>query len=206
MPARSSDGLPMWWMDVLDAEGNPTEDRVTTKNYAQASRYEQGSALPLFYGGLTNTFEYNGISFSFFFYYSYGGKNYDYTMSTISHDGSSPGTQLIADELNSWTPTNTNTDIPVFIPNNSYNGNARSTRFLFDGSYVRLKNVTLAYSFPESLLTRIKLSGARVYVQGENLLTFTEHKGLGPEVGLSGFDDNDVPNAKTITFGLSFDF
>lgn len=201
-----ADGQPMWWMDITDGQGNSTGQRVTTKDYAQASRYEMGSSLPLFYGGITNTLEYQGISLSFSFYYSYGGKVYDNTLATLSHSGATPGTQLSDNTLNAWTPTNTNTQEPVFEPNNSNNANATSSRFLFDGSYARLKNVTLTYFFPKEWLSGIKLSSAKVYLQGENLYTFTRLKGQDPEMALSGLDDNDVPNVRTITFGFNFSF
>ncbi len=200
------DGQPMWWMDVVDANGNSTGERTTTKNYPEATRYEKGSALPLFFGGLTNSIEFKGLTFSFLIYYSYGGKIYDYTLATISHSGTEPGTQMSTEMLNSWTPENTNTGVPVFDPHSASYGTASSTRFLFDGSYVRLKNIVLSYSVPNEFLSKIRLSSAKIYVQGENLFTFASHKGLGPEIGLSGTDYNDVPNYKTVTFGISLEF
>lgn len=106
------------------------------------------------------------------------------------------GTQV----LNAWTPTNTNTDIPRAISSDP-NQNARpSTRFLEDGSYLRLKNVMLGYNLPEKAiqsLTKSVVKNFRVYVSAQNILTFTKYSGFDPEVG------NRTPGA-SLTNGIDF--
>jgi TonB-linked SusC/RagA family outer membrane protein len=193
-------GEPMWYKD------NEEGEKVLTKTYSDATKYKQGSSLPDFFGGLTNTFTYKNFDFSFFFYYSVGGKVYDYTEADLMHDGSEPGKQLAAKSADSWQEVGDVSYVPEFIPNNSNNSNDRSTRFLYDGSYLRLKNVSLAYNLPKAVSQKINLSNVKVYVQASNLWTLTEHDGLDPELAINGTNNNDIPPVKTISFGVNIDF
>jgi hypothetical protein len=107
------------------------------------------------------------------------------------------GTQV----LDAWTPTNTDTKIPRAIAADP-NQNARpSTRFLEDGSYLRLKNVMLSYTVPEKTLqslTKGVVNNFRIYVSGQNLLTFTNYSGFDPEVG------NRTPGSSSLTNGIDY--
>ena len=107
--------------------------------------------------------------------------------------------------LNRWTPENTDTDIPKL---NIYsdNGNGRSTRFLYDASYARLRNVTIGYSLPPSIISQLKISQLRVFFSGDNLLTFYKQEGLDPEVNFSGTTDNRYPQLKTYSLGVNLSF
>ncbi|MEA3503658.1 MAG: TonB-dependent receptor [Bacteroidota bacterium] len=192
-------GEPMWYMD------NEEGEKVLTKTYSQATKYRQGSSLPDFFGGVTNTFSYNDFQFSFFFYYSVGGKTYDYTEAALMHDGSEPGKQLSSNVDDAWQQAGDVTSVPQFIPNNSNNSNDRSTRFLHDGSYVRLKNVSLSYTLPKSISEKMHFTNMNVYVQASNLLTLTKHKGLDPEVSIAGTTNNNIPPVKTVSFGVNID-
>ncbi len=128
--------------------------------------------------------------------------------------------------LDRWTPENQNTDVPAFIAQTtrrdaglvggkiSFNGdNGQLSRWVEDGSYLRLKNVTLAYTVPVSLYTKIGIQRAKVYVSATNMLTFTKYTGYDPEV--SSYNSNDAqigvdlstyPTAKTVTFGIDITF
>lgn len=198
-----TDGAPMWYTDVLNAEGDPTGERETTKDYAMATRYHQGSSLPKFFGGINPRIKFKSFDLSMILSYSLGHKIYDNSYADIMHMGSKPGQQLSVDALNAWTPENPNTDVPRFEVNNSYNYDRRSTRFLFDGDYARVKNITFGYNLPNELLSRISASSARFYVTGENLFTFAKHKGLDPELPNSGMSNNLYPANKTILVGLN---
>jgi hypothetical protein len=105
-----------------------------------------------------------------------------------------------------WKKAGDVTDVPRFSPSNTDLGNSTSSRFRYDGSYARLKNVNLGYQVPKALLSRISVSNLRVYVSGENLLTWARHKGVDPEMSVGGASDNDVPNVKTFTVGLNLGF
>ena len=129
------------------------------------------------------------------------------------YNGDSNG---LTDVLNSWTPTNTDTD----IPRAAIRGRERSSRFVEDGSYLRLKNVSLGYNLPTATLGKAGISSARLTVSAQNLLTFTNYTGLDPEVsyfgsgGESSGDDNVVqghdygnyPNLRSITVGVNLKF
>jgi hypothetical protein len=120
------------------------------------------------------------------------------------------------DVLNAWTPSNTNTDVPRAV-NGDPNGNARtSDRFLEDGSYFRLKNLTIGYSISQAVLTKLTantLSKFRLYFTGQNLITITNYTGYDPEIGArnstaltQGIDYGQFPQARTIIFGLQASF
>ena len=118
--------------------------------------------------------------------------------------------------LNSWTPQNTDTD----IPRAAIRGRERSTRFVEDGSYARLKNIALGYSLPDNLMRNIGFSSARLSISAQNILTLTNYSGPDPEVSFFGSggesrgDDNAIighdfgnyPNVQSLTFGLNLRF
>jgi TonB-linked SusC/RagA family outer membrane protein len=204
----SNTGEAMWYKDILDAEGNPTGERETTKDYNEADRYELGQSIPDFYGSLTNTFTFlNNFNFSFQFYWSVGGKIYNSLMQQTMHDGERYGYQLNKEVLNSWQQPGDVTDVPRFVYNNSSRSNFQSSRFLEDASFLRLRNVSLSYELPKKILGKSGITGASVFVNGDNVLVFTKFKGNDPEQGLSGLiTTTEVPNVRTLTVGLSLSF
>lgn len=196
-----ADGRAMWYMD--DANGN----KVTTKAYTSAKLYDtHGSALPEFFGGLNNTLTYKDFDFSVFTYFSYGGKVYDLLEQTLTHNGITPGQQLSREVLNAWSPTNTSSTIPRFVPVNTDLSNSVSTRYLHDGSYIRVKNITLGYRLKKDWATKAKLGTARLFIMAENPFTLAKHKGLDPEQAINGTSNNDIPNIKTLSVGLTVGF
>jgi len=121
---------------------------------------------------------------------------------------------LAPEALNRWTPTNTNTDVPKAAV-----GRTRrvSTRWVKDGSFVRMKNLAIGYNFPKPVLEKLKISKLRIYASAQNILTFTKYKGYDPEVNYSsdgntdsnrnlGLDYGSYPNAKSYTIGLNLGF
>jgi hypothetical protein len=113
--------------------------------------------------------------------------------------------------LDRWTPENPSNEYPRANRNADYLH--MSDRYLEDGSYVRLQLVTLGYDLPKEFLGRISLKGARVYVSGKNLLTFTDYSGFDPEVGRfgtsnirQGYDLGGYPSARTYLIGLNIEF
>jgi len=116
--------------------------------------------------------------------------------------------------LQRWTPSNTNTDVP-----RAFGGRSRraSTRWILDGSYVRLKNIALGYNLPPAILSKMKLQRLRVYISAQNILTITNYEGYDPEVQYRssgatngnrnlGLDYGSYPNVKSWTFGLNIGF
>ena len=204
----SQTGEAMWYKDILDTEGEPTGERETTKDYNEADRYELGQSIPDFFGSLTNTFTFfDNLNFSFQFYWSVGGKIYNNLMQTTMHDGESYGRQLNKEVLDSWQQPGDDTDVPRYVYNNSSRSNYQSSRFLEDASFLRLRNLSLSYDLPKKLLGKSGISGASVFVNGDNVLVFTKFKGNDPEQGLSGLiTTTEVPNVRTVTLGLSLSF
>lgn len=201
-------GRALWYKDVLDAEGKPTGERITTDSYTNATRYELGESVPDFYGALTNTFIFmKDFNFSFQFYFSVGGKVYNSLKEQTMNDGLRYGHQLNKDVMNSWQQPGDDTDVPRFVYNNSTQSSSQSSRFLEDGSFLRMRNVNLSYSLPSRILGGTGLEGASVFINGDNLFVLTKYTGLDPEQGLSGLTNTtNVPNVRTVTFGINLSF
>jgi TonB-linked SusC/RagA family outer membrane protein len=182
------------------------DGRITT-----ADQEIIGNAQPKYYGGITNTFHYLGIDLSVFLQYNVGNKILNAAATSTQSMSTSYGQDAIV--LNRWTTANTDTNIPRAVYGDP-NTNARySDRFLEDGSYARLKSVTLGYTLPSSLVTRAHLRTVRIYAQAQNLVTFTKYTGLDPEVSTFsnsntslGTDFFTYPQARTITGGVTLGF
>ncbi len=201
-----SDGAPTWYRDILGTDGKPTGGRVTTKVYNQGTQYDSGSSLAKFTGGFTNNFRYKRFDLTAFVFFSYGAKVYDSYYGNLSEAGRINGQNLSIDVYRSWRNPGDVTDIPKFMPTNTELGASTSTRFLVDGSYMRLKNLSLGYDVDRNLARKIGVSSARIFVGGENILTLAKHKGLDPEVSISGLTSFDIPNVQTWSLGLNIGF
>ena len=170
-----------------------------------------GNPNPKAIAGVTNNFTFKGLELSVFFQGSFGNDIYNQNRETL--EAMSAPLNQDTRVLNRWTPTNTNTNVPRAVFGDP-NGNARySDRFLEDGSYVRLKNLTLAYNLPQALTQKALISNLRLYVTGQNLLTWTHYSGYDPEVSSAPFsttgqgrDFGVYPQARTYTVGLNATF
>lgn len=170
-----------------------------------------GRGLPIHTGGFTNNFEYKGIDLSIFFQWSYGNDimNANRLFFESSNNRSRELNQY-ASYANRWTPENPTSDIPAAT--NSSSNRVISSRIIEDGSYLRLKNVTVGYTFPAKLVKKWKIDKARVYVAAQNLWTCTSYSGYDPEVSVRnsaltpGLDYSSYPRAYSISFGVSLGF
>jgi TonB-dependent starch-binding outer membrane protein SusC len=162
--------------------------------------------------GLNNTLEYKGFDMNFFFQASQGNDIYSFTLFELELMSGYYNSTTRA--LDRWTPTHTNTDVPKASDSRS---KISSSRFVYDGSYIRLKNLSLGYRLPKSLIDAAGISFARIYISAQNMLTFTKYPGYDPEVswmgtGTSGgninlgLDYGSYPNAKSITVGVQVKF
>ena len=207
----ATNGDPLWYMDETDDDGNVI-GRTTTNDYAKADKYKLGSALPSATGGLTNTFSYKGINLSFLFTYGFGGKVYDAYEAYLLNDGNKTGYQAIKQQADSWSEENPNAANPKFVPNNSSNSNAMSSRYLHDADYIKLKNISLSYNLPKSLVRKAYLENARVFFSADNLKVWNldkKFRGYDVELGgVSGVLDGGgtVPLARTFTMGINLTF
>ena len=164
----------------------------------------KGSALPTYEYSLNLNADYKGIDFNIFFQGVGGNKIYN--GNRFQSIGMDSGNNFETSTLNAWTPTNTNTSIPRAVAGDPNGNNRASTRFLENGSYLRIKTIQLGYSLPQSILEKINVNKLRFYVTGQNLFTFTDYSGLDPEVGGSvlsrGIDRSLYPQYKSVILGI----
>jgi TonB-linked SusC/RagA family outer membrane protein len=170
-----------------------------------------GNPTPKAFAGITNNFSYKGLELSVFFQGSFGNDIYNANRQTI--EGMTDPLNQSTRVLNRWTPTNLNTDIPRAVRNDPNQNNRLSDRFIEDGSYVRLKNLTLAYNVPATFSKHAAIQSLRVYVTGQNLITWTHYLGYDPEVSSDPFsttgfgrDFGVYPQSRTYTVGLNATF
>lgn len=177
-------------------------------------RTNLGSYLPKVSYGLNLSADYKNFDLGIFFQGVQGNKIYNDTR--VITEGMIRFFNAGKQVLNAWTPTNTNTTIPRAIANDP-NGNARtSTRFVENGSYLRMKNISLGYNISSSKLTSWTsgvVSSFRIYVSGQNLLTITDYTGYDPEVGnrtgnslTNGIDWAIYPQPKAVQVGVQVNF
>ena len=182
----------------VDANGDGT--------ISDGDRVRIGSPFPDFTGGLNLNAEMYGFDFNMFLYAALGQEIYSatrrYDMNYANYTG---------EWLNRWTGEGTSDKYPrVTFSDNNLNGKTVSDFYIQDGSFVRLRNITLGYSLPNSITDAIKLTRLRLYVSAENLYTFTRYTGYDPEIG-GGVFDNGIdrgiyPQPRTIMTGINVTF
>src|SRR5690625_3194705 len=198
-------GKATWYKDVIDEDGRTT-GRTVTEDQTEATLYFQGSALPDLYGGITNQFSYKGFDLSFLLSYQIGGKIFDGDQPMIMHLGYAPGRNWSREALQRWTPENQETDFPrLSYVSDSWN-TIPSTRFLYDATHARLKNLVFGYSIPHTLLQNWNMGILKIYFSGDNLFTFYGHQGLVPEQTISGNTDYLYPAQKSYSLGINLSF
>lgn len=200
-----ADGYGMWYANVLDANGDPTGERTTTKDYTKGGDYYVGSSLPKMLGGFNTTITWKGFDFNLMTSFSVGAKLYDGDYASLMSTNSY-GHSLSPDLLRRWQQPGDVTDVPVFLYGSTANKFAyTSTRFLYDNDYLRVRAISLGYTLPKSVSDRLKLKKMRVYAQGDNLFTWQSHKGTDPEQGISGVTGLRSSILKTVSFGVNID-
>ena len=193
------------------AKGTPAANvRVTAKgdsvttNPNLAEFGSAGSAIPKFFGSLTNTVSYGNISFSFLFNYQVGGKFYDGNYQGLM--GPAYGRTLHVDNLRAWKKPGDITDIPRLDINQTGNFNAQSDRFLIDASYLNIRNVTLTFKLPKSYTQKMGLTQARFFVGGENLYIFSKRVGLNPAESFNGTNSAVYTPNRLVNMGFNVTF
>ncbi len=213
MVTSSSPGMDMmsipWdlrqWAGVDPATGNPlwytdSSKKSTTTNYNAAARVNTGkSANPKVYGGLSNTFTYKGISLSADLYYNYGNYVFDQWAFYLA-DQINPSYGKYSINLKRWEKPGDITNVPKAVYGSGNNSSNNSTRWLFKGDYIRLRNITLGYNLPGKVAKSMHLNNVRIYVRGTNLWTKTYDKNstMDPEQG-----GNTSSNGPGATVGLN---
>jgi TonB-linked SusC/RagA family outer membrane protein len=181
----------------------------------EEDRRHVGSPFPDFTYGLNALFSYKNVDISLFFQGIKGNDIY-YYMGRIANDVVRPFNST-TEILDRWSGEGDNTSMPRVARIDANNNLRNSTRFLRDGSYLRLKNITIGYNMPAKVLDKLRMQTCRIYLSGQNLLTFSDYPGLDPEMGTSdndfdagdtaiGIDWGTYPQARTITVGVNFSF
>ena len=158
-------------------------DTLTTNSSFAAYGYA-GTAIPKHFGSVNNTFTFKNLSLSFLLNYQVGGKFYDGNYAGLM--SFRYGSSIHADALNAWKAPGDVTDVPRLDNLNNAQLNAASDRWLIDASYINVRNVTLNYRLPKSLISGIGFSQARVFVSGENLYVFSKRTGMNPAESFNG--------------------
>ncbi len=187
----------------------------TITNINQNKFIQEGkSADPAYYGGITNTFQYKGLEFSFLVTFSGGNYIYDYSLQNASAVG--PQKQFLSDVLdNSWQRPGDIAKYPQLrIGGYEIDGKINSdfaqyqtyyTQWLYKGDFIRLKNVRLSYSLPSSVTKKMNMQNVTFSVSGTNLWTITDYPGFDPE-GAEFVRTAFIPQLKSLIFGLSVKF
>jgi len=203
-----ANGDPLWEKVKTDQSGKQTV--TLTNSYNKATlQYTGTSAAAKFTGGLLNTFSYSGFSLSVFFNFVSGNQVYNNSRQFFDSDGlyDSYNQMVLADGWNRWKQAGDKATHPKPLLGGNKSSNQPSSRYLEDGSYVRLRNVRLAYDLPRDLLSRISLSSARIFVSGDNLWTATSFSGMDPEVDLSsGESGTKYPISRKLLLGVNIEF
>lgn len=169
-----------------------------------------GNGNPKFQGGLNNNFTYKGFDLNIFFQWSYG--NDILNANRIYFDGnaqSKANLNQYASYNNRWSMENQGSQN---FRARGFFGGGYSSRYVEDGSYLRLKTVALGYTLPANVLSRAKIKAVRLYIASQNLVTWTKYSGIDPEINVynsaltPGFDYSPYPRAKTVTLGLNLTF
>lgn len=181
---------------------------------AAADKRIIGNPNPDFFGGITNTFFYKGFDLSIMGQFSYGNDIFNYNLFTVL-SGSNDSNNGLTDWNRRWRNPGDITDVPRPTPSNLDNATI-SSRFVEDGSFFRLRNITLGYTFPAKWTDRLKIKSLRVYATVQNAHVFTKYRGYDPEVSSSpggantglvyGFDYGSYPQPRVFTGGLNLTF
>lgn len=191
------------------------KDSTTNVWTTSLPRMTCGSALPKFFGGITNSMSFGDFKLSFQLYVFWGNRIYDangYLQKTDANLGFTDQSNGLSkyEYRRRWTKPGDITDVPkpVFLGTQSSAGAYESTRFNYDGSYIRLRDVSLTYSVPKQYLAKSKMNSMRVYVRGQNLFTYVKDKRFNtdPETDISGTLNQNPPIYSTLLFGIDISF
>ena len=215
-------GRPLWEHLEYDEEGNVIESTLVDI-YGDATTQIVGSASPWFTGGLNTGFRWKGFSLNATGSFVVGNKIFNATrMNIMDTDGAQPGFNM--QSLNNglgwvrWIDgdpygTNYKATHPEALNGGNSDAHNYSSRYLEDGSFFRVRNVTFAYDLPQSLLSKVKIGAAKIYVSADNIFTLTRFSGMDPEVSLEmstwslpGLYSDNYPVPMSVVLGIDVKF
>jgi TonB-linked SusC/RagA family outer membrane protein len=209
-------GNPLWkYKDGSISQVAPASNNTTSN----ANKFIMGVATPDFYGGLNNSLLYKGFELNFLFTFSAGGRLFNSSKAQLMTYSTKDANNLDVDILKFWQIYGHNTGVPKLANasitgNYDYTASSTTTRFLEDNSFIRLKNIEIAYSVPSEILRKWNaFKQLRVFEQASNLLTLTKYSGIDPEVSAfgssatgAGYDNLTMPQTRAYIFGVRLGF
>ena len=240
---RTNEDVYSWympkWLGVDSQTGKPMWEHIITQEEIDAKKYDSneykagdiavvnkwedatnqivGVASPAFSGGINTAFSWKGFTLSANGNFVVGNKIYNKTRESMDHDGAYIGMNLMSHNNGlGWTRWQQPGDVathPLPASGRKDGAEKTSSRFLEDGSFFRLRNVTLSYNLPQSLISKIRMQDAKVYISADNVLTISRFSGMDPEVRLdsdtyhhAGMYTQNYPIPMTITMGIDVKF
>ena len=163
-----------------------------------------GNPNPSWLFSMSNSLSYKGFELSVFLQGIAGNKIYN--ANNIDNTGMAAAYNQTTDVLKRWQGEGTSNSMPRAVFGDPNQNTRVSDRFVENGSYLRLKNITLSYTFPKQWLQKAQIENARLSLSCENVATITGYSGFDPEVGINGIDQNRYPISRTFSLGLNFNF
>ena len=198
-----TNGLPQWYINGVDGD--------VTNNYSTATVAVQGKSIPTFSGGMGTHLEFKGFFIDASVYFAGGHKVFEDWASYTQQSGLRTiayynGVDVLMDR---WQEPGDITQVPkIELSGTARNSAATSTRFLYDGDFLRIKDLVFGYSFKNDIVRKVNLSGLNLSIRGTNLFTFVKDSRLkyDPEVRADGFTRLTTPPVKSITFAVNLKF
>ena len=205
-----NNGDPLWEKVTTDANNNKVV--TTTNSYNAATLQFVGTGSPDFTGGMSNEFSYKRFSLNVFLNFVSGNLVYNSQREGINSDGAYQdyNNAILPAGHSNWMKPGDKATEPLQVYGGNKLSNKPSSRYLENGSYIRLRNINLAYELPTSILNRTKITSFKIFVSGDNLWTGTDYSGMDPEVsllpGAGTLSRTNFPISKKVLFGINVGF
>lgn len=199
-------GRSQWYVNEGGERDINAEKRKITSVVEDVNKVIYDKGYPVCFGGITNRFSFKGFDISFLLTFSLGGKLFDSQYGSVVLDGKSLGSKNARFDAyqDAWKKVGDNAKNPIIIYNDPYNSNYTSTRSLMSSDHLKIKNLNIGYTLPESVCKKIGLSTIRVYMNGSDLYTFFKYDYINPEVSNSGsYNAYSYPSLRSFRFGIN---
>ena len=206
----SETGAPLWEHLIKDENGNVISTEPTSKLDLTNDNQIVGNAQPVLVGGLLNTFNVYGVEISANLQFNYGNKVFNDSRRYVDSDGAYIDYNFMSLDnglgWNRWRQPGDNATHPRARLGGNRLSNEVTSRYLEDGSYLRIKNITVSYPLPANVLRKMHLQSFRIFLSGDNLYTFTKFSGMDPEVGVKGLFSYNYPVSRVFSLGIDVKF
>lgn len=206
----SETGAPLWEHLIKDENGNVISTEPTSKLDLTNDNQIVGNAQPILVGGLLNTFNVYGVEISANLQFNYGNKVFNDSRRYVDSDGAYIDYNFMSLDnglgWSRWRQPGDNATHPRARLGGNRLSNEVTSRYLEDGSYLRIKNITVSYPLPATVLRKMHLQSFRIFLSGDNLYTFTKFSGMDPEVGVKGLFSYNYPVSRVFSLGIDVKF